>query len=122
NVIAAVLGVPPKDISESNDLERLGLDSLTSLEAHHALRSVLSVPPPESLFTSCKTVKDTCAAIAAPATPPAVCSGASTPRTSESSTLHEQDHDADVDCAATLAKVQGVHVIDAWCPGEEARY
>ncbi|EKM53832.1 uncharacterized protein PHACADRAFT_198250 [Phanerochaete carnosa HHB-10118-sp] len=119
-IIASVLGVPMKDVSEGQDLERLGLDSLTSIEAHHALCSTLGMALPEKLFASCKTVSDICAAISVPVSLPAAPSGASTPRTSEG-TLHEHDHVVDVDCAATLVKGSGDRGVGAWRVGEGAQ-
>lgn len=63
NVMATVLGMQPQDLSEDDDLERLGLDSLTSIEARHALCSAFSITLPENLFNTCKTMRQVCSAV-----------------------------------------------------------
>lgn len=56
--MSSVLDIPQHTLNEHADLQRLGLDSLASIEAHHSLCSSLKVKLPENLFMSCKTVKD----------------------------------------------------------------
>ncbi|KAI0685572.1 beta-ketoacyl synthase [Cytidiella melzeri] len=58
DVMASVLGLQSQQLSEDEDLERLGLDSLTSIEAHHTLCAVLKVNLPEDLFATCRSVRD----------------------------------------------------------------
>ncbi|KAI0064076.1 ketoacyl-synt-domain-containing protein [Artomyces pyxidatus] len=56
-VLASVLGIALKDISDDADFESLGLDSLTAIEAVHALRGQFEVKLPDDLFLSCTTAK-----------------------------------------------------------------
>ncbi len=64
DVISSVLGLQPSQITEDDDLERLGLDSLTSIEARHTLCSLLKVTLPDDLFSNCKTIRHIGAALA----------------------------------------------------------
>ncbi|GJF00139.1 polyketide synthase [Phanerochaete sordida] len=113
-VLASVLGLPEKDIAETDDLARLGLDSLTSIEAHHALCAALRVRLPDGLLASCTSVAAICAALdahdALDAPAPAR-SGASTPSGSER-TLHESESEGTDGARATvpgvLARVLGL--------------
>ncbi|TCD66000.1 Type I Iterative Polyketide synthase (PKS) [Steccherinum ochraceum] len=56
--MGSVLDLNPKILGEDQELERLGLDSLTSIEAHHALCTSLSVALPDNLFMTSKTIRD----------------------------------------------------------------
>ena len=51
-LLAAVLGLEVKGLREDADLELLGLDSLASIEAHHALQSHFAISLPSDLFTT----------------------------------------------------------------------
>ena len=51
-LLAAVLGLEVEELCEDTDLELLGLDSLASIEAHHALQSHFSMLLPSDLFTT----------------------------------------------------------------------
>ncbi|KAI0343639.1 ketoacyl-synt-domain-containing protein [Trametopsis cervina] len=67
DIMASVLGIQPHQLSEDDDLERLGLDSLTSIEARHSLCSALKVDLPDNLLATCKTVREIDAAVASAA-------------------------------------------------------
>ena len=56
-LLAAILGLELKELREDADLELLGLDSLASIEAHHALRSHFAISLPSDLFTTCTSAK-----------------------------------------------------------------
>jgi len=59
-LLAAILGLEEKELHEDTELELLGLDSLASIEAHHALQSHFSVLLPSDLFathTSAKAIQ-----------------------------------------------------------------
>ena len=51
-LLAGVLGLEASKLSEDANLESLGLDSLASIEAHHALQSHFGVALPVNLFTT----------------------------------------------------------------------
>ena len=51
-LLAVILGLELKELREDVDLELLGLDSLASIEAHHALRSHFAISLPSDLFTT----------------------------------------------------------------------
>jgi iterative type I PKS product template protein len=51
-LLATVLGLEEKELHEDADLESLGLDSLASIEAHHALQSHFAVLLPSDLFVT----------------------------------------------------------------------
>ena len=51
-LLAAILGLELKELHEDADLELLGLDSLASIEAHHALRSHFAISLPSDFFTT----------------------------------------------------------------------
>jgi iterative type I PKS product template protein len=55
-VIAEVLGLPVSDIEDDSDFKSLGLDSLSSLEALHALKTELNVDLPHDAFENYSTV------------------------------------------------------------------
>ncbi|GBE80926.1 Orsellinic acid synthase [Sparassis crispa] len=69
-IMSSILGVAMRDLSEDQDLERLGLDSLTSIEARHALQSSLNVNLAEDVFMICKTIRDIDTAVSAMLSPP----------------------------------------------------
>ncbi|KZT25437.1 polyketide synthase [Neolentinus lepideus HHB14362 ss-1] len=54
-ILAAVLDVPTKEITDDADFESLGLDSLTSIEALHALRNEFGLDLPSNFFQTCPT-------------------------------------------------------------------
>ena len=56
-LLAAILGLELEELREEDDLELLGLDSLASIEAHHALRSHFAIPLPSDLFTTHTSAK-----------------------------------------------------------------
>jgi len=56
-LLAAVLGLEMNELREDADLELLGLDSLASIEAHHALQSHFDVVLPSDFFTTHTSVK-----------------------------------------------------------------
>jgi iterative type I PKS product template protein len=59
-LLAAILGLEVEELREDADLESLGLDSLASIEAHHALRSHFSISLPSDIFlthTSTKAIQ-----------------------------------------------------------------
>ncbi|KAG0708446.1 putative polyketide synthase [Suillus ampliporus] len=56
DIIAQVLGLPTPDIQDHSDFKSLGLDSLSSIDAIHALRTELNVDLPHTTFTSCSTI------------------------------------------------------------------
>ncbi|THH28714.1 hypothetical protein EUX98_g5474 [Antrodiella citrinella] len=64
DIMASVLDMPAHDLRDDVDLERLGLDSLMSIEAHHALCSALKMELPADILLTCKTIRDLQAAIA----------------------------------------------------------
>ena len=56
-LLAAVLGLEVKELCEDADLELLGLDSLSSIEAHHALQSHFAISLPSDLFSTYTSAK-----------------------------------------------------------------
>ncbi|SJL00722.1 related to polyketide synthase modules and related proteins [Armillaria ostoyae] len=56
SVLATVLDIGVDDIQDDTDFEHLGLDSLTSIEALHSLKSELGLDLPNDFFTTCNTV------------------------------------------------------------------
>ena len=56
-LLAAVLGLEVKELREDAELELLGLDSLASIEAHHALQSHFAMLLPSDLFTTHTSAK-----------------------------------------------------------------
>ncbi|TFK52663.1 polyketide synthase [Heliocybe sulcata] len=54
-ILAGVLGVSMKEITDDADFESLGLDSLTSIEALHALHSEFGLDLPSTFFQDCPT-------------------------------------------------------------------
>lgn len=55
--LAAILGLEVEELREDADLELLGLDSLASIEARHALQSHFSISLPSDLFTTYTSAK-----------------------------------------------------------------
>ncbi|KAG1901393.1 uncharacterized protein F5891DRAFT_1222928 [Suillus fuscotomentosus] len=56
DIIAQVLGLPSGDIQDHSDFKSLGLDSLSSLEALHALKTELNADLPHDAFESHSTI------------------------------------------------------------------
>ncbi|KAA1469652.1 polyketide synthase [Dentipellis sp. KUC8613] len=56
-LLASVLGIGLQEITDDADFESLGLDSLTSIEAHHALQEEYSLQLPQTLFETHTTAK-----------------------------------------------------------------
>ncbi|KXN83388.1 Conidial yellow pigment biosynthesis polyketide synthase [Leucoagaricus sp. SymC.cos] len=56
-ILAAVLDVSPKDIELDADLEELGLDSLTSIEALAVLKSEFALDLPGTFFNNYRTAR-----------------------------------------------------------------
>lgn len=56
-IMADVLGGQVQDMKDDAELEDLGLDSLTSIEALHALSAELSLELPQNLFTLHPTIR-----------------------------------------------------------------
>lgn len=56
-LLAAVLGLEMNELREDTDLELLGLDSLASIEAHHALQSHFYIVLPSDFFSTHTSVK-----------------------------------------------------------------
>lgn len=56
-LLASVLDIDAKDITDDADFESLGLDSLTSIEALGALRSEFNLELPGDFFSSYKTAR-----------------------------------------------------------------
>ncbi|KAF8626009.1 hypothetical protein AX17_006732 [Amanita inopinata Kibby_2008] len=54
-IIASVLDMSIHDIDDDQDLQSLGLDSLSSIEALHALKDRFCLDLPSNLFVICKT-------------------------------------------------------------------
>lgn len=57
-ILAAILDVSPKDITLDTDLESLGLDSLTSIEALAALKNEFGFDLPGSFFNDYRTARN----------------------------------------------------------------
>ncbi|KIL57002.1 hypothetical protein M378DRAFT_133566 [Amanita muscaria Koide BX008] len=56
-IISSVLDISIHEVEDNQDLESLGLDSLTSIEALHVLKEKSSLELPDDLFHSCKTTR-----------------------------------------------------------------
>jgi len=56
-VISSVLDINVNDIRDDQELQFLGLDSLTTIEALHELRKKFNLDLPSNLFASCRTVR-----------------------------------------------------------------
>ncbi|KAH8088988.1 ketoacyl-synt-domain-containing protein [Cristinia sonorae] len=69
STMASVLDMPAHELRDDVDLERLGLDSLMSIEAHHTLCSALNMNLPADILLTCKTIRDLQAAISPTPTP-----------------------------------------------------
>ncbi|PFH47919.1 hypothetical protein AMATHDRAFT_6301 [Amanita thiersii Skay4041] len=57
-IIASVLDISVHDIHNDQDLQSLGLDSLTSIEAVQALRNTFRCHIPNNLFYTCRTLQE----------------------------------------------------------------
>ena len=64
-LLSAVLDVPADRLADDSHLERLGLDSLSSIELRHALSSALHLHCPQDVLARCLTIKDLSVALAA---------------------------------------------------------
>ncbi|TFY63793.1 hypothetical protein EVJ58_g3045 [Rhodofomes roseus] len=84
SVLAGVLDIPPEKLGDDEHLDRLGLDSLSSIEVRHALSTAYGYRIPLDVFARCKTVKDLssvlagCAACSRPSANPSVDLGVGT--------------------------------------------
>ncbi|OSD07702.1 ketoacyl-synt-domain-containing protein [Trametes coccinea BRFM310] len=58
SVLSSVLDIPAGEISEVAQLQHLGLDSLTAIEAKHVFRTRLAVDVDEDILFGCHTVQD----------------------------------------------------------------
>ncbi|KAI0055306.1 polyketide synthase [Artomyces pyxidatus] len=56
-LLAKALGLGLHELSDDADFDALGLDSLTSIEAHHALQTEFSLTLPEDLFIAHTTAR-----------------------------------------------------------------
>ena len=56
-VISSVLDINVNDIRDDQELQFLGLDSLTTIEALYELRKRFNLDLPSNLFSSCRTVR-----------------------------------------------------------------
>ncbi|GLB38792.1 putative polyketide synthase [Lyophyllum shimeji] len=56
-ILASVLDIALQDLTDDVDFELLGLDSLTSIEALHALKTEFGLDLPNNLFTTFRTVQ-----------------------------------------------------------------
>ncbi|KAK2462565.1 hypothetical protein APHAL10511_005408 [Amanita phalloides] len=56
-IISTVLDIDVKDIEDDAEFQLLGLDSLTTIEAIHALKKKLDVDLPSNIFASCNTLR-----------------------------------------------------------------
>ncbi|KAF8330663.1 putative polyketide synthase [Amanita rubescens] len=56
-VISSVLDINVNDIRDDQELQFLGLDSLTTIEALYELRKKFNLDLPSNLFASCRTVR-----------------------------------------------------------------
>ncbi|KAI0746500.1 ketoacyl-synt-domain-containing protein [Daedaleopsis nitida] len=64
-VLATVLDVPVSQVADSAELESLGLDSLSTIEARHAFETQLGVRLDEASLMACRTVEDLVKAVSA---------------------------------------------------------
>ena len=56
-IISSVLGININDIRDDHELQLLGLDSLTTIEALHEIRKQFNSDVPSNLFVICRTVR-----------------------------------------------------------------
>ncbi|KZT73005.1 ketoacyl-synt-domain-containing protein [Daedalea quercina L-15889] len=56
NILSAVLDIPTEKLADDEQLDRLGLDSLSSIEVRHTFSSAFHVHVPQGIFVRCKTV------------------------------------------------------------------
>lgn len=68
-VVSSVLNIPTQELSDDADLRSLGLDSLTAIEALHALKSRLGVALTNDMFMKWNTIRDIHSNIFAPSSP-----------------------------------------------------
>ncbi len=65
NILSMVLDVSVEDVTDDVELESLGLDSLTSIEARHAFQTQLGATLDGEVMLACRTVRDVVNAVAA---------------------------------------------------------
>ena len=92
-LLAAILGLELDELREDADLELLGLDSLASIEAHHALRSHFAIPLPSDLFTTHTSAK---------AIQSFICSRLQASRNSDDGSTHSRVNSTDTTHRKTL--------------------
>ncbi|KAH9928293.1 uncharacterized protein B0H18DRAFT_1084485 [Fomitopsis serialis] len=63
-VLSGILDIPAERLADDEHLDRLGLDSLSSIEARHSFSSTFYLQVPQDIFTRCKTVKELAVALA----------------------------------------------------------
>lgn len=63
SVLSTVLDIPTDKLADDDDLDRLGLDSLSSIELRHTLNSALRIHLPQDILARCLTVQDLSAAL-----------------------------------------------------------
>ncbi|KIP05128.1 hypothetical protein PHLGIDRAFT_36582 [Phlebiopsis gigantea 11061_1 CR5-6] len=107
-IMAHALGVSTLDIGDRQDLERLGLDSLTSIEARHTLCSALGVVLPENVFATCRTISDIVSAVGGHTTPRAASPSLIPLSPGESESTLNDGTNLDLARAATLVRVRGI--------------
>ncbi|KAF8630985.1 hypothetical protein AX15_002695 [Amanita polypyramis BW_CC] len=56
-IISSVLDIDVGDINDNQELQLMGLDSLSSMEMLHVLKQEFSLDLPSDLFVSCKTLR-----------------------------------------------------------------
>ncbi|KDQ09291.1 hypothetical protein BOTBODRAFT_148243 [Botryobasidium botryosum FD-172 SS1] len=57
-VLSSILEIPIANLSGADRFDRLGFDSLSSIEALHALRATTDIALPDDLFMKCATIQD----------------------------------------------------------------
>lgn len=64
DILSTILDIPADQLANDADLQSLGLDSLTSIEARHAFQTALGVTLDEDVMLNCGTVMDVVKAVA----------------------------------------------------------
>ncbi|KAI0763960.1 ketoacyl-synt-domain-containing protein [Trametes elegans] len=67
SILSSVLDIPAVDIAEDAELQALGLDSLTSIEARYEFQTRLGVKVHEQTLFDCRTVSDIFQVVSSPA-------------------------------------------------------
>ena len=57
HILSSVLHLHPQDLDDEVDFDSLGLDSLSSIEALHKLRSELGLNLPRNFFSQCRNIR-----------------------------------------------------------------